>query len=574
MSLLGGAQPLQSLYGDICSSENIELAFKKARKGKTLKPYVIEFEEELERNLAQLQTELKLLCYKPIPLETFILRDPKTRKISKSDFRDRVVHHAICNVIESFFEKDFINDSFANRKGKGTFNALKRFEQFARKVSKNHSQECYVLKADVRHYFDTVDHAVLIKILERKITDEKVLWLIKVILSNHRTQTDGKGMPLGNLTSQFFANVYLNELDQFVKHTLRARHYIRYVDDFVILDTSPKLLLEYKEKINQFLTTRLLLTLHPDKSRVLRLYDGIAFLGMRVFPHHKRIQKRNIRRFTKKFTILRRKHRDGKILREKALEHFEGWLAYTSHANTFKYRKHLVRMFNDFFPLELPVPVHHTKKHENFVRKGEESSLQFSVQKTLQLFKQEKSIREISRIRAVKESTVWDHLSNLIEFNQLSVWKVLGKEKAKLILSKISSENDSLKIIKSRISNKDITYDEIQCALAYVKSKNRAKHIHHHIKWYKQVHCLRKCFFNKAQRRECAKKFDLLQSNQPDLNLKRDDFIDLFNNHLTICVLPDKEKRGYISWEQFRKIKALVVKKIRGSVTFPTSTKP
>ncbi|MDP3640714.1 MAG: reverse transcriptase domain-containing protein, partial [Nanoarchaeota archaeon] len=190
------------LYSKICSYENLELAFSKARQGKTLKPYIIEFEQHLKRNLQILQVELFFQTYQPRPLETFVLRDPKTRKISKSDFRDRVVHHAICNIIGPLFEKSFIFDSYANRKGKGTLKAIERFEHFAQIVSRGHTRHCYVLKADIRHYFETVDHSILFSILSQKIQDKQVLWLIQIILSNHQTEESGKGMPLGNLTSQ------------------------------------------------------------------------------------------------------------------------------------------------------------------------------------------------------------------------------------------------------------------------------------------------------------------------------------------------------------------------------------
>jgi RNA-directed DNA polymerase len=239
---------LEDVYKEICSIENLEYAFKRARKGKTKKQYVIDFEENLSENLLQLRTELLMHTYKPRPLKTFILRDPKTRKISKSAFRDRVIHHAICNLIEPVFDKCFIHDSFANRIRKGTTNAIKRFDLFKRKVSQNHTIRCYVLKADIKSYFDTVKHDILIKLLERKIKDERLIWLIKTILYNHNTTISGRGMPLGNLTSQFFANVYLNELDHFVKQDLQVKYYIRYVDDFVILHKSKKALEEFKKK--------------------------------------------------------------------------------------------------------------------------------------------------------------------------------------------------------------------------------------------------------------------------------------------------------------------------------------
>lgn len=225
-------------YEKLCAYNNLYQAYIGARKHKTLKPYVIEFEKNLVKNLQQLQQELITQTYKPKPLETFILRDPKTRKISKSDFRDRVTHHAICNIIESRFDKTFIYDSYANRIGKGTLKAIDRFDEFKKRVSKNNSQKCYFLKADIKHYFDTVNHKILIELIKRKIHDEKIIWLIKQILQNHHSRINGKGMPLGNLTSQFFANIYLDELDQYVKHQLKAKYYIRYVDDFIILEQS------------------------------------------------------------------------------------------------------------------------------------------------------------------------------------------------------------------------------------------------------------------------------------------------------------------------------------------------
>ena len=226
--------------------KNLMLAWKKARKGKIKKDYVIEFEKGLTHNLKLLHYGLKYLYYKPKPLITFILRDPKTRKISKSDFRDRIVHHALVRVIEPIFDKTFICDSCANRKKKGNSYALKRFEKFRRKITKNYTSFGYCLKADIKHYFQEIDHEVLMNIIRRKIKDEKVIWLIKKILNNNvPDNSKGKGMPLGNLTSQFFANVYLNELDYFVKHKLRAKYYIRYVDDFVLLNESKEKLISW-----------------------------------------------------------------------------------------------------------------------------------------------------------------------------------------------------------------------------------------------------------------------------------------------------------------------------------------
>ncbi len=180
-----------NLYNQIYSYENICLAYRKARKRKSNKQYIKDFEENLENNLLELGNELLFHTYKPKPLVDFIIRDPKTRKISKSDFRDRIVHHALCNIIEPIFDKGFIYDSYANRKGKGTLKAIHRFDYFKRKVSRNNTINCYVLKADIKHYFDEVNRNILIKIIRKKIVDERVIWLIRKILNNFDRQIGG-----------------------------------------------------------------------------------------------------------------------------------------------------------------------------------------------------------------------------------------------------------------------------------------------------------------------------------------------------------------------------------------------
>ena len=181
------------LYPDIYSLKNLFLAWKNARKGKTKRRYVKRFQLNLQKNLMKLQEELISQTYIPNKLRTFILRDPKTRKISKSAFRDRVVHHALCNIIVPILEKTFIYDSHANQIGKGTLKAIERFDYFKRRVSKNNTQQCSVLKADIKHYFEEMDHDVLIEIIERKIQDEKVIWLIRQILKNISHSFGGGG---------------------------------------------------------------------------------------------------------------------------------------------------------------------------------------------------------------------------------------------------------------------------------------------------------------------------------------------------------------------------------------------
>jgi RNA-directed DNA polymerase len=343
----------KNLYEKIYSIENLESAFKKSRKGKTKKSYIIEFEKNLRNNLTKLMIELVSETYKPRPLITFIIREPKTRKISKSDFRDRVIHHAICNIIEPLFDKTFIYDSYANRKGKGTLKAIERFDEFKRKASKNFTIPCYALKMDIEHYFDNVDHETLIKILSKKIIDEKTINLIKIILQNHKTHQAGKGMPLGNLTSQFFANAYLNELDKFVKHKLNAHHYIRYVDDFVILHESIDKLERYREQIDDFLKVNLQINLHSQKSRIIKTNHGIPFLGLRIFDRHKLLKKTNIRKFRNKLRAHKIEYEEKTETYDKIYDFLEGWINYAKQANSYTLRKVLLKETEQIFIGEL-----------------------------------------------------------------------------------------------------------------------------------------------------------------------------------------------------------------------------
>ncbi len=340
----------RDLWKELCSYNNLELAFKKARKHKTFKPDVQEFERDLNPNLSSLRLELLFHYYQPKPLETFILHDPKTRKISKSHFRDRVVHHALCTIIGPLFEKSFIYDSYANRLSKGTLKAVDRFEFFARKASKNFTRETFAFKADIRHYFENINPQILLAILQRKINDPRLMWLIKKILQNYSAE---KGMPLGNLTSQFFANVYLNELDQFVKHKLKAKYYVRYVDDFVIVDPSQEKLEQYKTKIEYFVYHNLSLELHPDKSKIMPSDRGIELLGLKIFPHYRLMKKRNLRKFHRKIQEIDILYENKEIDFDSVYNFFEGWCAYAKHANTYRIRQHQLRAFENKWKTEI-----------------------------------------------------------------------------------------------------------------------------------------------------------------------------------------------------------------------------
>ena len=213
-------------------------------------------------------------------------------------------------------------------------------------------------------------------------------------------------MPLGNLTSQFFANVYLNELDQFVKHKLKAKHYIRYVDDFAILHDSKEQLEKWKEEINLFLREILKIELHPSKSKVLRLNSGINFLGFRIYYYNKLLRKSNMKNFEKRISHMKILYDEELINRDKVIEHLEGWFAYASHGNTYKYKKQILRSFNKNFPFQKERSINNKTKYRNFIRKVKASELAFSVQQTLFLYGTGMPIKDIATKRGIKESTV------------------------------------------------------------------------------------------------------------------------------------------------------------------------
>ena len=209
-----------------------------------------------------------------------------------------------------------------------------------------------MLKADIRHYFDEVDHNVLVRIIQKRIKDKKILWLINRILDNYFT-IPGKGMPLGNLTSQFFANVYLNELDSFVKQKLKVKHYIRYVDDFVLFHPSPYILQDWKEQISSFLNKKLLLRLHPDKSKIIPYKKGIEFLGFKIFPNHILLKKKNMLHFQRKMMKYNRLYDKEEISYDKIYDFLEGWLAHAKHACTYKKRQKVLTQFEKKYNTEI-----------------------------------------------------------------------------------------------------------------------------------------------------------------------------------------------------------------------------
>jgi len=283
-----------NLYSKIYSLNNIYLAYLKARRNKRYKKQILEFNYNLEENLYKIHEELKNKTYKHGEYYHFIIKDSKKRNISAPLFRDRVVHHSICNVIEPIFEKGFIFDSYACRKNKGTQLAAKRLQFFLK-----NNQNKYCLKCDISKYFDSINHDILMSIIKRKIKDNDLISLINIILKSLDSRFKIKGIPLGNLTSQLFANIFLNELDNFIKHGLGERYYIRYMDDFLILSSSKQYLWQKLNYIDDFLKY-FGLQLNPKKTKIIPVLKGVEFVGYVIFPNHILLKKDSVKRLLKK----------------------------------------------------------------------------------------------------------------------------------------------------------------------------------------------------------------------------------------------------------------------------------
>ena len=355
------AKSFDNLYPTITSFQNLWQAYRKAAKGKRGQQGVAEFEYRLESNLLALQAELQAKTYRPGAYDSFYIFDPKHRLISAAPFRDRVVHHALCNVIEPLFERTFIGDSYANQRGKGTHAALDRAQSWARAYP-------YVLQCDLRQFFPSVDHELLRAIIARKIADPDVIWLIDTILQGGAGVLDDeydmvyfpgddlfainrpRGLPIGNLTSQFWANVFLNELDQWVKRDLRCRAYLRYVDDTLFFHHDKRQLWAWKAAIKDFLIT-LRVTLHERESTVYPVGNGIPFLGFRLYPTHRRLKRRNGVAFTRRLRAYCRRVERGEMSLDQLTACIQSWIAHAAHGDTWGLRRAL---------LNLPIPVSST----------------------------------------------------------------------------------------------------------------------------------------------------------------------------------------------------------------------
>lgn len=270
-------------------------AWKEFRRGKTKKLDVQKFQFDLRDNLFCLHEKLRTKTYTHGIYQSFYVRDPKLRHIHKATIEDRVVHQALFRVLYHHFNSRFIFDSYSSRLGKGTHAAVYRLEKFVRKATLNYQKPVFALKCDIKKFFTNIDQYILLTLIKKTIDDPDVIWLIEKIIFSF-AEAQNKSLPLGNVTSQLFSNIYLNELDQFVKHWLKQKYYLRYCDDFIILHQDKRHLKNLVNPIGEFLQSRLRLSLHPDKIIIRKLRQGIDFLGYVTLPHYRVIRTKTKRR--------------------------------------------------------------------------------------------------------------------------------------------------------------------------------------------------------------------------------------------------------------------------------------
>jgi len=317
-------------FNDIICLDNLLLAWQEFIVGKKARKDVQVFALCLMDNILQLHQDLANKSYTHGGYLAFNISDPKPRNIHKASVRDRLVHHAIYRTLYPFFDKTFISDSYSCRLNKGTHKAIKCFRDFGRKVSQNNTKTCWILKGDIKKCFASIDHQVLLDILAQSIPDKDILWLLREIIESFSSFQQGIGLPLGNLTSQLFVNIYLNEFDQFVKHQLKAKHYIRYADDFVILSDSQYCLEQQIPTIRQFLEEKLKLILHPQKLFIKNLSSGMDFLGWVNFYDYRVLRTTTQKRMFKR------------IGANPVNATINSYLGFLSHGNCFKLKQRII----------------------------------------------------------------------------------------------------------------------------------------------------------------------------------------------------------------------------------------
>ena len=330
----------KNLFEKTISLENLFSAWDEFHKDKKKKKDVQKFEFNLEQNIFRLHRELKSKNYKHGKYFSFYICDPKVRHIHKATVRDRVLHHAVFKILNPIFEPTFISTSFSCRIDKGNHKGTNELASNLRGLSKNNSKVCFALKCDIKKYFENINQEILLKIIQKKIKDEEAIWLIKEI-----TESFNPGLPIGNLTSQLFANIYLNEFDQFIKTELKIKHYFRYTDDFVIVSSSKNYLLGLIPQITSFLSEKLNLKLHPKKIVIRKFHQGIDFLGYVILPHYCLLRPKTKKRIFKKLKTRINEYKNGLINKQTLEQSLQSYLGVLSHANTYKLSQRLLNQY-------------------------------------------------------------------------------------------------------------------------------------------------------------------------------------------------------------------------------------
>lgn len=330
------------LYDQIISVDNLFLAWSEFRSDKQSKLDVMKYEFCLEENIFDLHHKLKDYSYLHGSYQAFYIQDPKQRIIHKAKVEDRVLHHALFSILNPVFEPTFITHSYSCRIGKGTHKGVLALRNMLRKVSKNNTKPAYALKCDIQKFFASIEHIKLIEILEKRIKDKQTMALLRQIICSFDSKSyNHRGLPIGNLTSQLFANVYMNEFDQFIKHKLGVKYYIRYTDDFVIVADTKEYLLELLPHISKFLDTELGLKLHPHKVSIRKFRQGIDFLGYIVLPHHILLRTKTKRRIIRKLDQRVAEYKRGVITDETFNQSLQSYLGVFEHADAYNITEQL-----------------------------------------------------------------------------------------------------------------------------------------------------------------------------------------------------------------------------------------
>lgn len=326
------------MWDTITDFSNLYTAYHRAALRRRYKGDALRFGINLERELLLLQKELRDGSYKPGAYRSFIRCDSKRRIIQVAPFRDRVVHHAVCGVIAPLFEKYFIYDSYACRKGRGTHKAVFRVEKYVQAISNNYSDHAYSMHSDIRKYFDSIDHEVLFRCIQKRIYDKQTLQLLwKIIKSNGMD----KGIPIGNLTSQLFANIYLNELDQYVRGDRGITTYVRYMDDIIIVANTKQELWNIYMYMKDICEHTLLISFKESSPQIIPYEKGIPFLGYVLFRTHRTLRKSTMRRMFKKAKKKQILYEKGVVTRDSFVNAMASFDGYVKHANAWHVRKKL-----------------------------------------------------------------------------------------------------------------------------------------------------------------------------------------------------------------------------------------